>query len=136
MNSNPRTLSRQRSKESQFEDLDLVILCGGTGSTIAAWTFAGEGIRVAVIEHKYIGGSCLNIACLPARTSSILRASTAGLVKLAPFGTFDVVGHKSKLWRALSRKAWNERGERQGNDESSISFQESRLNHKLSSWEL
>ena len=49
------------------EDYDLVILGGGTGSTIAAWTFAGQGQRVAVIERKYIGGSCPNIACLPSK---------------------------------------------------------------------
>ncbi len=50
-----------------MEDYDLVILGGGTGSTIAAWTFAGEGQRVAVVERKYIGGSCPNIACLPSK---------------------------------------------------------------------
>ena len=44
-----------------------MILGGGTGSTIAAWTFAGEGKRVAVIDRKYIGGSCPNIACLPSK---------------------------------------------------------------------
>jgi pyruvate/2-oxoglutarate dehydrogenase complex dihydrolipoamide dehydrogenase (E3) component len=45
----------------------VVILGGGTGSTVAAWTFAGEGKRVAVIDRKYIGGSCPNIACLPSK---------------------------------------------------------------------
>src|SRR6202050_154979 len=49
------------------EEFDLVILGDGTGSTLAAWTFAGEGKRVAVIERKYIGGSCPNIACLPSK---------------------------------------------------------------------
>jgi pyruvate/2-oxoglutarate dehydrogenase complex dihydrolipoamide dehydrogenase (E3) component len=52
---------------TQPEEFDLVILGGGTGSTIAAWTFAGEGKRVAVVERKYIGGSCPNIACLPSK---------------------------------------------------------------------
>jgi len=32
-----------------------------------AWTFAGEGKRVAVVDRKYIGGSCPNIACLPSK---------------------------------------------------------------------
>lgn len=50
-----------------LEKYDLVFLGGGTGSTLAAWTFAGEGKRVAVIERKYIGGSCPNIACLPSK---------------------------------------------------------------------
>ncbi len=59
--------SPQASKNTQPEEFDLVILGGGTGSTIAAWTFAGEGKRVAVVERKYIGGSCPNIACLPSK---------------------------------------------------------------------
>ncbi len=54
-------------KKSEPEEFDLVILGGGTGSTIAAWTFAGEGKRVAVVDRKYIGGSCPNIACLPSK---------------------------------------------------------------------
>jgi pyruvate/2-oxoglutarate dehydrogenase complex dihydrolipoamide dehydrogenase (E3) component len=44
--------------------LNLLILGGGTGGTIAAWTFAQ---RVAVIERKYIGGSCPNIARSPSK---------------------------------------------------------------------
>ena len=55
------------SLQEQPEEYDLVILGGGTGSTLAAWTFAGEGKRVAVIDRKYIGGSCPNIACLPSK---------------------------------------------------------------------
>ena len=54
-------------KNSQPEEFDLVILGGGTGSTVAAWTFAAEGKRVAVVDRKYIGGSCPNIACLPSK---------------------------------------------------------------------
>ena len=49
------------------EQYDLVILGGGSGSTIAAWTFAKQGQRVAAIDRKYIGGSCPNIACLPSK---------------------------------------------------------------------
>ncbi len=51
----------------QPEEYDLVFLGGGTGSTVAAWTFASEGKRVAVVDRKYIGGSCPNIACLPSK---------------------------------------------------------------------
>src|ERR1700751_4479122 len=67
MNSTETSLSPQASKNTQPEDFDLVILGGGTGSTVAAWTFAGEGKRVAVVDRKYIGGSCPNIACLPSK---------------------------------------------------------------------
>jgi pyruvate/2-oxoglutarate dehydrogenase complex dihydrolipoamide dehydrogenase (E3) component len=66
----------------ESEEYDLVILGGGTGSTIAAWTFAGHGQKVAAIDRKYVGGSCPNIACLPskniihsAKVASYLRRS-------------------------------------------------------------
>jgi len=64
MSATQNNLSGQNIK---VEDYDLVILGGGTGGTVAAWTFASEGQSVAVIERKYIGGSCPNIACLPSK---------------------------------------------------------------------
>ncbi|MES2223110.1 MAG: FAD-dependent oxidoreductase [Acidobacteriota bacterium] len=67
MNSTETSPSANVPKASQPEEFDLVILGGGTGSTIAGWTFAGEGKRVAVVDRKYIGGSCPNIACLPSK---------------------------------------------------------------------
>jgi pyruvate/2-oxoglutarate dehydrogenase complex dihydrolipoamide dehydrogenase (E3) component len=67
MKSTKNASPAQAGKNTQPEEFDLVILGGGTGSTIAAWTFAGEGKRVAVVDRKYIGGSCPNIACLPSK---------------------------------------------------------------------
>src|SRR5713101_562562 len=67
MNTMEDASSAQLPKKTDPEEYDLVILGGGTGSTIAAWTFASEGRRVAVIDRKYIGGSCPNIACLPSK---------------------------------------------------------------------
>jgi len=67
MKSTETSPSAQIPNSLQPEEFDLVILGGGTGSTVAAWTFAGEGKRVAVIDRKYIGGSCPNIACLPSK---------------------------------------------------------------------
>jgi pyruvate/2-oxoglutarate dehydrogenase complex dihydrolipoamide dehydrogenase (E3) component len=64
MSTTRNTPSRQDAK---VEEYDLVILGSGTGGTVAAWTFAGKGQRVAVIERKYVGGSCPNIACLPSK---------------------------------------------------------------------
>lgn len=63
-----------------LEEYDVVILGGGTGSTVAAWTFASEGKRVAVVDRKYIGGSCPNIACLPSK-NIIHSAQVASYVR-------------------------------------------------------
>jgi pyruvate/2-oxoglutarate dehydrogenase complex dihydrolipoamide dehydrogenase (E3) component len=82
MSNMKKPLSTQPLRNANLEEYDLVLLGGGTGGTIAAWTFAGQGKRVAVIERQYIGGSCPNIACLPskniihsAKVASYLRRS-------------------------------------------------------------
>jgi pyruvate/2-oxoglutarate dehydrogenase complex dihydrolipoamide dehydrogenase (E3) component len=82
--------SAQQSGRTAPEDYDVVILGGGTGSTIAAWTFAGQGQRVAVIERKYIGGSCPNIACLPSK-NILHSARVASYVRRAE--TFGIATH-------------------------------------------
>ncbi len=55
------------SPQGHPEEYDLLILGSGAGSKLLAWTFAGRGQRVAVVERKYVGGSCPNIACLPSK---------------------------------------------------------------------
>src|SRR5580698_10826893 len=50
-----------------MEECDLLVLGSGTGGKILAGTFAQKGQRVIVIERKYVGGSCPNIACLPSK---------------------------------------------------------------------
>jgi pyruvate/2-oxoglutarate dehydrogenase complex dihydrolipoamide dehydrogenase (E3) component len=49
------------------EEYDVLVLGSGEGGKYLAWTLAKQGKRVAVIERKYIGGSCPNIACLPSK---------------------------------------------------------------------
>ncbi len=67
MNNTKKIPAYEVSKSMQPDQFDLVILGSGTGGTVAAWTFAQRGQRVAVIERKYVGGSCPNIACLPSK---------------------------------------------------------------------
>ena len=74
------TQNTSSGQNDRVEEYDVVILGGGTGSTIAAWTFAGQGQRVAVIDRKYIGGSCPNIACLPSK-NIIHSAKVASYVR-------------------------------------------------------
>lgn len=55
------------NSQAQPEVYDLLILGSGAGSKLLAWTFAGSGQRVAIVERKYVGGACPNIACLPSK---------------------------------------------------------------------
>ena len=100
--------SAQLPKDAKPEEYDLVILGGGTGSTIAAWTFAAQGQRVAVIDRKYIGGSCPNIACLPSK-NIIHSAKVASYVRRSEdFGiakerfTVDIAAVRGRKRRMVS----------------------------------
>jgi pyruvate/2-oxoglutarate dehydrogenase complex dihydrolipoamide dehydrogenase (E3) component len=59
--------SAQLAQKTDPEEYDLVVVGSGAASKLAAWTLAKQGQRIAVIERKYIGGSCPNIACLPSK---------------------------------------------------------------------
>src|SRR5262245_1864368 len=52
---------------SSPEEVDLLVLGSGAGGKLLAWSTAGKGIKTAVVERKYIGGACPNIACLPSK---------------------------------------------------------------------
>ncbi len=52
---------------SQPEEYDLVVLGSGEAGKYLAWALAKKGMKAAVIERKYVGGSCPNIACLPSK---------------------------------------------------------------------
>ena len=58
---------------SNPEEYDVLVLGSGEGGKYLAWTLAKQGKRLAVIERKYIGGSCPNIACLP--TKNIIQSA-------------------------------------------------------------
>src|SRR5271169_1333935 len=51
----------------ETQQYEIVIVGTGEGSKFLAWTLGKQGKRVAVIERRYIGGSCPNIACLPSK---------------------------------------------------------------------
>ena len=52
---------------SKRESHDFLILGSGESGKYLAWTMAKAGHHVAVIERRWIGGSCPNIACLPSK---------------------------------------------------------------------
>ena len=72
---------------SQPERVEVLILGSGEGGKKMAWHMARSGRRTAVVERKWIGGSCRNIACLPSK-NEIWSARVAHLAgHAAQFGT-------------------------------------------------
>ena len=54
---------------------DLAVIGAGSAGFSAAITAAGEGARVALVGHGTIGGTCVNVGCVPSKT--MIRAAEA-----------------------------------------------------------
>jgi pyruvate/2-oxoglutarate dehydrogenase complex dihydrolipoamide dehydrogenase (E3) component len=51
----------------QPEQFDVLIIGSGTAGKPIAWHMAGSGRRTAVVERRWVGGACPNIACMPSK---------------------------------------------------------------------
>ena len=72
---------------SQPERFEILVLGSGFGGKLLAWHMAQSGRKTAVVERRYIGGSCPNINCLPSK-NEIWSAKVAHLARHgAQFGT-------------------------------------------------
>jgi pyruvate/2-oxoglutarate dehydrogenase complex dihydrolipoamide dehydrogenase (E3) component len=72
---------------SEPERVDALVLGSGQGGKLLAWHMARAGRRTAVVERRYIGGSCPNIACMPSK-NEVWSARVAHFVRhAAEFGT-------------------------------------------------
>ena len=65
---------------SQPEQFDVLVLGSGKSGKLLAWHLAQSGRRTAVVERRWIGGSCPNIACLPSK-NEIWSAKVAHLAR-------------------------------------------------------
>jgi pyruvate/2-oxoglutarate dehydrogenase complex dihydrolipoamide dehydrogenase (E3) component len=65
---------------------EILILGSGEAGKYLAWTMAKAGYRTAMVERRWLGGSCPNIACLPSK-NLIYSAKVASLARRgAEFG--------------------------------------------------
>jgi pyruvate/2-oxoglutarate dehydrogenase complex dihydrolipoamide dehydrogenase (E3) component len=68
------------------EQFDVVILGSGQGGKLLAWHLGRSGKKVAVVERRWVGGSCPAVACLPSK-NEIWSARVGHLVRnAAQFG--------------------------------------------------
>ncbi|HET6509139.1 MAG TPA: FAD-dependent oxidoreductase [Baekduia sp.] len=70
---------------TQPEHFELLVVAGGKGGKTLAMDLATAGRRVAMVERvpEMIGGTCINLACIPTKTL-IRSAEVAELVRRAP----------------------------------------------------
>ncbi len=90
-------------------EFDLIVLGGGSGGMASAVRAAKHGARVAVVEPNHLGGTCVNLGCVPKKI--MFNASLVSEVtRNAPDFGFTAVANQLN-WEALvtKRNAYIER---------------------------
>jgi pyruvate/2-oxoglutarate dehydrogenase complex dihydrolipoamide dehydrogenase (E3) component len=91
---------------SQPEEFDIVILGSGQAGSFIAWTMAGKGKKVVVIERAWVGGACPHVACMPSKNIIHSAKIASYFYRSEEFGIhkenvrIDMVGvrdHKRKM---------------------------------------
>jgi pyruvate/2-oxoglutarate dehydrogenase complex dihydrolipoamide dehydrogenase (E3) component len=87
--------------------LEIFVLGSGVGGKLIAWHVAQWGRRTAVVEKRWVGGSCPNIACMPSK-NEIASAKVARLARdggsygtVIGFVTVDMATVRRRMERAL-----------------------------------
>src|SRR4051812_28816063 len=68
---------------TEIEDVELLVVGGGKAGKSLAMDRAKAGWKVAMVERDKIGGTCINVACIPTKSlvasaRTLLTARRAG----------------------------------------------------------
>ena len=80
-------------------DYDLFTIGAGSGGVRASRFAANFGARVAVAEERYLGGTCVNVGCIPKKLLVYASHFSEDFNDAAGFGW--TVGERSVDWRKL-----------------------------------
>src|SRR3954468_15843230 len=53
--------------EDASSTFDLIVIGAGPGGYVAAIRAAQLGFKTACVEREYLGGTCLNVGCIPSK---------------------------------------------------------------------
>ena len=90
-------------------DYDLLVLGGGSGGVRAARMAAQRGARVALVEAAALGGTCVNVGCIPKKLYSYAAHYAEAFEEAAGFGwqveppRFDWATLKTNRAREITR---------------------------------
>ncbi len=91
-------------------DFDLICIGGGSGGIASANRAAKYGKKVAIIEAKSMGGTCVNVGCVPKKAMWFGAQVAEAIHRYSPDYGFDVTVNGFD-WKKLveSREAYIER---------------------------
>ena len=69
-----------------LEQVEVAILGGGPGGYVAALDAARRGASVVLVEKKKLGGTCLNVGCIPTKVLTTSAELLSRARRAAEFG--------------------------------------------------
>lgn len=79
---------------------DLIVIGGGPGGYSVAIRGAQRGLKVTLIEHDRLGGTCLNRGCIPTKTLLHYANLYSSVSRSPVFGTQPIPFHYGKIVEA------------------------------------
>jgi glutathione reductase (NADPH) len=90
-------------KVNMADEFDLVVIGGGSGGLAAAQRAAEYGAKVAIVESGRLGGTCVNVGCVPKKVMWNAADIADGLEDAADYG-FRLGGAQPHDWALLKSK--------------------------------
>jgi glutathione reductase (NADPH) len=86
-----------------MEQFDFLVIGGGSGGLACAQRAADYGARVALIESGRLGGTCVNVGCVPKKIMWNASEIDEALSDASDYG-FRLAAHPGLDWAALRAK--------------------------------
>lgn len=84
------------------ETYDLIVIGGGSGGIATARRAAAHGARVAVVEKQRLGGTCVNVGCVPKKVMWYASETAAALDHASDYGF--AIEHNPLNWSHLQQR--------------------------------
>ena len=82
---------------------DVCVIGGGPGGYVAALRSATLGAKTVLIEKEHLGGTCLNVGCIPTKTLIAGTEVLETVENAAAFGV-KISGKISPDWKAMQKR--------------------------------
>src|SRR5687767_3926092 len=101
---------------------DLIVMGGGSGGPACAQRAAAHGARVAIAEPGHLGGTCVNVGCVPKKimyhaadlAHALVDAADYGFTVSAPRHDFAALKSRRDAYVGKLRGIYLENVERSG----------------------
>lgn len=96
-------LSKQFSTMAPIKHFEYLVIGGGSGGVASARRAAKHGAKTLLIEGQHLGGTCVNVGCVPKKVMWY-ASDMAAHIKNAKYYDFDVPSDVKFDWTAFKHK--------------------------------